>query len=64
MGILTHADLYLIVRSGTLSQKGRFLREPLYGRRIALDPREKVSQNLFSFLISQKAVVPMSWEWR
>ena len=41
-----------------------FSREPRYGRRIALDPREKVSQNSLSFLISQKAVAPMSWEWR
>jgi hypothetical protein len=47
-----------------LSQKRRFSREPRYGRRIALDPREKVSQNSFSFLISQKAVAPMSYEWR
>jgi hypothetical protein len=31
---------------------------------MALDPREKVSQNSFSFLISQKAVAPMSYEWR
>src|SRR5271156_3193195 len=45
-----------------VSQKGRFSREPRYGRRIARDPREKVSQNSFSFLISQKAVAPMSYE--
>ena len=31
---------------------------------IALDPREKVSQNSFSFLISQKGRRPMSYEWR
>ena len=49
---------------GEASRKGRFSREPRYGRRIALDPREKVSQNSFSFLISQKAVAPMSYEWR
>src|SRR5271156_2393879 len=47
-----------------VSQKGRFSRESRCGRRIALDPREKVSQNSFSFLISQKAVAPMSYEWR
>ncbi len=47
-----------------VSQKGRFSREPRHGRRIELDPREKVSQNSFSFLISQKAVGPMSYEWR
>ena len=32
--------------AATISQKGRFSREPWYGRRIALDPREKVSQKL------------------